>query len=146
MTSHKCGIRCGYINSSGIPWNAKHALIDPRDDNHAAAAAAARRLALDGGDLYTTNFVTAETHGLIVNRIDRDSAERFLDRLYAGSTHIIRATEGDERRAREIIHQQRDKEYSLVDAIRFAVMERLHLHQAWSYDQHFSQFGVAVVQ
>lgn len=63
---------------------------------------------------------------------------------------MIRAAEGDERRAHEIIHQQRDKQYSLVDVISFAVMERLHLRLAgpglaWSYDQHFIQFGVALV-
>lgn len=128
-----------------VDSSAYYALTDSRDHNHGAAVGAAQRLAHDGNDLYATNYVAAETHGLILNRLDRDSAERFLDRLYAGSTHIIRATEGDERRAREIIHQQRDKEYSLVDAISFAVMERLHLRQAWSYDQHFSQFGVALV-
>ncbi len=129
-----------------VDSSAYYALTDPRDDNHAAAVSVAQNLAREGSDLYTTNFVTAEAHSLILNRTDRDTAERFLDRLYAGSTHIIRATEGDERRPREIIHQQRDKEYSLVDAISFAVMARLHLRQAWSYDQHFSQFGMALVQ
>lgn len=125
--------------------SAYFALTDPRDDNHAAAVAVAQRLAREISDLYTTNYVAAETHGLIVNRLDRDSAELFLDRLYAGSTHLVRATEGDERQTREIIHQFRDKEYSLVDAISFAVMERLHLHQAWSYDQHFNQYGFVPV-
>lgn len=128
-----------------VDSSAYFAFTDPRDDNHAAAFAAAQRLAQDDSDLYTTNYVAAETHGLMVNRLDRDSAERFLDRLYAGSTHVVRATEGDERRARQIIHQHRDKEYSLVDAISFAVIERLHLRQAWSYDQHFSQYGCALV-
>lgn len=128
-----------------VDSSAHFALTDPRDDNHAVAVAAAQRLARDGNDLYTTNYVATETHGLIVNRLDRDTAERVLDHLYASTTHVIQATEGDERRAREIIHQQRDKEYSLVDAISLAVMERLHLRLAWSYDQHFSQFGAALV-
>lgn len=128
-----------------VDSSAYFVVTDPRDDNHAAAVAAAQRLAREGNDLCTTNYVAAELHGLIVTRLNRDTAERVLDHLYASTTHVIRATEGDERRAREIIHQQRDKEYSLVDAISFAVMERLHLRLAWSYDQHFSQFGVALV-
>lgn len=117
------------------------ALADTRDGNHPLAVATAQRLAREGNDLYTTNFVVAETHGLLLNRLDRDTAQRTLDRIYAGSLRIVRATERDETRAREIIHQSQDKEYSLVDAISFAVMERLHIRRAWSYDHHFDQFG-----
>lgn len=117
------------------------ALADPRDDNHALAVATAQRLARDGADLYTTNFVVAETHGLLLNRLDRDTAQRTLDRIYAGSIRIVRATERDETRAREIIRQQSDKEYSFTDAISFAVMERLHIRHAWTYDHHFRQYG-----
>jgi predicted nucleic acid-binding protein len=117
------------------------ALADPRDDNHALAVATAQRLAREGADMYTTNFVVAEAHGLLLNRLDRDTAQRTLDRIYAGSIRIIRATERDETRAREIIHQQNDKEYSFTDAISFAVMERLHIRRAWTYDHHFRQYG-----
>lgn len=68
-------------------------------------------------------------------------AAQVLERLYASETRILRATESDEQRAREIIAQQRDKEYSYTDAISFVVMQRLHLQLVWTYDQHFSQFG-----
>lgn len=91
--------------------------------------------------MYTTNFVVAEMHGLLLNRLDRDTAQRTLDRIYAGSLRIVRATEHDETCAREIIRQSQDKEYSLVDAISFAVMERLHIRHAWTYDHHFRQYG-----
>jgi predicted nucleic acid-binding protein len=129
-----------------VDTSSYYALMDPRDDNHAAAVTAVQRLGRAGVDLYTTNFVVAESHGLILNRMDRDAAERFLDRLYAGATHIIRATEADETRARNIVHQYRDKEYSLVDAISFAVMQRLHIRVAWTYDEHFAQFGFALAR
>jgi predicted nucleic acid-binding protein len=87
------------------------ALTDRRDDNHTAAELTARRFTQDGADLYTTNFVVAETHALILNRIGRDVAAQVLERLYASETRILRATESDERRAREIIIRQRDKDY-----------------------------------
>jgi predicted nucleic acid-binding protein len=77
--------------------------------------------------------------------MDRDTAERVVDALYASATRIIRATERDETRARQFIHQHRDKEYSYTDSISFAVMERLHLRLAWTYDHHFAQFGFAPV-
>lgn len=124
---------------------AYYALTDTHDGNHALAVATAQQLVRDGADLYTTNFVVAETHTLILNRLGRDVAERVLDRVHASSTRIVRVTERDETRAREIIHQSQDKEYSLVDAISFAVMERLHIRRAWTYDHHFSQFGWAHV-
>jgi predicted nucleic acid-binding protein len=89
--------------------------------------------------------VLIELHGLILNRIDRDTAERVLDALYASATRIIRATERDETRARQIIHRHHDKNYSLIDAISFAVMQRLHLRQVWTYDHHFAQFGFTSV-
>jgi len=64
-----------------------------------------------------------------------------LDETCAGATKIIRLLERDETQAREIIHQNKDKEYSLVDASSFALMQRLHIRVAWTYDQHFEQFG-----
>lgn len=127
-----------------VDSSAYYALTAEGDDNHAAAIAAASRLAHEGADLYTTNYVIAETHGLILNRMNRDTAQRVLERLYASTTRIIRATERDERRALEIIRQQSDKEYSLVDAISFAVMERLHIRNAWTYDHHFAQYGFTI--
>lgn len=67
-----------------------YALADPRDDNHARATATAQRYACDASDLYTTNFVIAEAHGLLLNRLDRDTALRTLDHIYAGSIRIVR--------------------------------------------------------
>lgn len=78
---------------------------------------------------------------MVLTRLGRDLAARTLDGLYASSVRIIRPTERDETRAREIIHQQRDKDYSYADAISFAVMERIHIRRAWAYDHHFAQFG-----
>jgi len=126
-----------------VDTSAYYALTDARDANHATAVATAQRLAREGCDLITTNFVADETHTLILNRLGRDLAERVLDRLSASSTRILRVTERDETRAREIIHLNQDKDYSLVDAISFAVMERLHLCHAWTYDHHFTQFGAS---
>ena len=128
-----------------VDTSAYFAANDPRDSNHAAAAATVRRLSQEGAQTYTTNFVVAETHTLLLTRRSRDVAAQVLDRLYASDTRIIRATEADERRAREIIRQYNDKDFSLIDAISFAVMERLHLRRAWTYDQHFAQFGFTLV-
>jgi len=123
-----------------VDSSAYYAYADSDDANHDAALSLAPRLATDQAGFYTSNFVVAETHGLLVNRLDRDTAERVLEQIYASTTRIVRATQADETRGREIIRQYRDKNYSLIDAISFAVMQRLHLRQVWTYEHHFAQF------
>ena len=58
-----------------------------------------------------------------------------------GPATIIRVREMDEQRARAIIAQYDDKGFSLIDALSFAVMERLQIRQAFTFDRHFAQFG-----
>lgn len=128
-----------------VDTSAYYAVADTHDNSHGVALAAIQKINREGNELLTSNFVIAETHTLLVNRLGRDIAEQVLDRLYASSTRIVRASERDETRAREIIHQHRDHEYSFVDAISFAVMERLHIRLVWTYDHHFQQFGFAQV-
>lgn len=47
----------------------------------------------------------------------------------------------DQKAAIEILQTNGDKTYSLSDAISFAIMRRLNIHRAASFDQHFRQFG-----
>jgi uncharacterized protein len=59
---------------------------------------------------------------------------------------IVRVIQTDEQRARIIIEQYSVKDFSLTDALNFAVMERLRIGQAVTLDDHFAQFGITVVQ
>ena len=124
-----------------VDTSAYYALADRSDMRHESAVATAHHLSENGSDLFTSNFVVVETYTLILNRLGRDSATQALTRIYASTTRTIRATEADKRRGREIVVQQKDKDYSLVDAISFVIMERMHLRLAWTYDHHFHQFG-----
>jgi predicted nucleic acid-binding protein len=40
-----------------------------------------------------------------------------------------------------MLAQYKDKDFSLTDALSFAVMERLGVRVAFSLDRHFVQFG-----
>ncbi|MGH2505437.1 MAG: type II toxin-antitoxin system VapC family toxin, partial [Ktedonobacterales bacterium] len=124
-----------------IDTSAYYTLLDKSATDHTQAQAAFKRMTSDQAELYITTIIVAEIHALVLIRLGRDLAARTLEGLYASSVRIIRPTERDETRAREIIRQQRDKAYSYADAISFAVMERLHLRHAWTYDHHFSQYG-----
>jgi hypothetical protein len=57
------------------------------------------------------------------------------------SVRVIRATLRDEAAGREIIYRYDDKDFSLTDAISFAVMRRLGITTAFSFDRDFIRFG-----
>jgi uncharacterized protein len=118
-----------------------YAALNRRDAAHRDAARLFRRARRDHWFLFTTNFVLAESHALILARMGRDRAWNFLQAVITGSTNVIRAEEADERRARAIIEQYRDKAFSYCDAVSFAVMERLDVPEAIAFDEHFRQYG-----
>jgi predicted nucleic acid-binding protein len=125
-----------------IDTSAYFALVDVDDINHARANSAAGAMQ---GRLYTTNYILAETHALLLRRLGRAIAARFLLEADRDRTNLIRVRADDEERAREIIFAHDDKDYSLTDATSFAVMERLHIGTAFTFDRHFAQYGFAVL-
>jgi predicted nucleic acid-binding protein len=89
-----------------------------------------------------TNFIVAETHALLLNRLNADIARRWvLDNAWP----IERAREDDEARARVILRQYSDKTFSYTDATSFAIMERLGVKAAFAFDPHFRQHGFQVL-
>jgi hypothetical protein len=58
---------------------------------------------------------------------------------------VARSRASDEERAREVSYQYDDKDFSMTDAISFAVMERLRITQALTFDRHFAQYGFTVL-
>lgn len=122
------------------------ALANPRETRRPAALAIARRIETERWRASTSNFVVAETHALVLARLGRAAAARVLRETDRDPRRpIVRVEEADERRAREIIDRYVDKDFSLTDAISFAVMERLGIGYAFSFDRHFAQYGFAVL-
>lgn len=129
-----------------VDSGAFYALSDPTDASHPEARTIATRLAAERWRSFTTNFVVAETHALVLARRGRAAAARVLAEIDTVSARVIvRAEEEDERRARAIIRQYADKDFSLTDAISFAVMERLGIGHAFAFDRHFAQYGFTVL-
>jgi predicted nucleic acid-binding protein len=128
-----------------IDTSAFFALTAPRDAAHHPALAIQQRLITERWRLYTTNLVIAETHALVLARLGRTIALRTLQRIDQGTTTIVRVSMADERRAREIITQYDDKDFSLTDATSFAVMERLRIAHAFTFDRNFVQYGLSVL-
>lgn len=128
-----------------VDTSAHYALFDANDDNHEAAARILADLLRDRWRLFTTNFVLAETHALALRRLDWAAALDLLTELTRSpGLTIVRVSPADERRAQDIIAQYRDKLFSNTDATSFAVMERLGLGHAFSFDRDFAQYGFVV--
>ena len=140
MSIHGPRLRIAMVDTS-----ASFALLDRRDDNHHAARRIAEQIAVRRIYLIAPNFLIAETHALILNKLGHATASAFLDRIDQGSIRVERIDVADEQRARDIIRQYKDKDFSLTDATSFAVMERLDIHHAFAFDHHFQQFGFTLL-
>jgi len=126
---------------------AYYALTDERDHSHLAARRAFDRLTNQQRRLITTNFILAEVHALLLHRLGRSVAARVLEAIDTSrGTVVVRISEAQERRAREIIARYDDKDFSLTDANSFAVMEEFGIRQAFTFDSHFAQFGFMLVR
>jgi predicted nucleic acid-binding protein len=128
-----------------VDASAYFALLDTDDANHAQALTISHRLMAEGWRLFTTSFVLAETHALLLNRLSQEIATRFLREMEHSPTTLVWVTPADVQRAKAIIYQYDDKDFSLTDATSFAVMERIRVPAAFTFDRHFAQYGFMVL-
>lgn len=129
-----------------VDTSAWYAIMDSRDHTAVPAQRFLRNLVEQRRELVTTTYIIAELHALLVSRANRHIARRALEELdRSADTTILRPDIEDEQRAREIITHYEDKDFSLTDAISFAVMERLGITHAFAFDHHFIQYGLIVL-
>lgn len=130
-----------------VDSSAYFSLIRAKDHNHQQALLIARHLDLQQWRIFTTSFVVAETHALIVNRLRRsDLGLVFLTTMNESKgTTVIQPTMPDQQRALQILGQHRDKQFSYADATSFAVMERFGISQVFSFDREFAQYGWSIL-
>lgn len=114
------------------------ALLDGDDVDHGRASAIARRLAKERRPSFVTNYIEAETHALVLRKLGRHLAREWL---LAGGLPVVRALPPEEERAKEILARFSDKDWSLCDAISFALIESRRVGAAFSFDHHFLQYG-----
>src|SRR5204863_4559575 len=114
------------------------------ESTHPAARAVATELATEQWGLFTTNLILAEVHALHLNRLGRRVALRVLQEIDRGATRVVRVSAADEQRARAILSQYDDKDFSLTDATSFTVMERLGIGVVFTFDRNFRHYGFRV--
>jgi predicted nucleic acid-binding protein len=128
--------RWAFVDSS-----AYYALIDAHESRHAAALVILRRLVSEHWRVYTSNFIVAEAHALILNRLGHRFGAQFLAEVDRGATVVLRVTEDDEQQAREILARYSDKDFSLTDGTSFAIMERIGISFAFTFDDDFGDYA-----
>ena len=113
-----------------------YAGVDSADVDNARAKA----ILAAGEALVTTDHVLVETWLLLRNRIHRKAAERFWEGLRSGAALIEPVGLADLEAAWQIGLTFPDQDFSLVDRTSFAVMRRLGIERAASFDNHFAVF------
>ena len=91
-----------FADSSGF-----HALANPRDGQHEAAMRLFRQLNARSSQLYTTRYVLAETHALLIARTrNQKLALDTLTEIESSSgTTLVPVLDEDERNARGILRR-----------------------------------------
>lgn len=141
MSSRRLSV-ASYPASIFVDTSAFYALADTTEGSHRRATPIARELERARARLVLSNFIRAEAHALILNRLGRHAADRFIAEL-ASAPHntLVRVSEADEQAALSLIARYHDRTFTLTDATSFVIMERLHITHAFTFDRNFVQYG-----
>jgi uncharacterized protein len=131
------------VNGVFVDTGAWYALVDKDDADHTAASIF---LAANTTPLITTNAVFSETITLIRYRIGHEAARIFGQKLKeSASVRMVAVTPADEDRAWELFTRYQDQDFSYADCTSFAVMQRMKLDTAFTFDRHFKVMKFVVV-
>lgn len=123
------------------------AQIDEKDDFHAQAVSILKKLKEENAPLITTNYILDETYTLIRVKCTVELVRDFVNGLKTMETgfRIEQVLTGDESEAWDWFWKKW-KRLSFTDCVSFAVMKRLGIERAATFDVHFKQAGFEMVQ
>lgn len=124
----------------GVLWDSSAilALLDADDADHERAVVITRQIASEKRPSFITNYIEVEAHALLLRKLGRMLAREWL---LTGALPVVRALPQEEDRAREIVARHSDKDWSLCDAISFAVLDVRGIRCAFTFDRHFLQYS-----
>jgi predicted nucleic acid-binding protein len=113
-----------------------------RDEHHARAARAWRRLERSGDRLFTGALVVAEAVTYLARHAGGAfAAERGRSLLASSAISVLRSDPDDENSALGLLERFADQRLSFTDAVSFALMRRHGLKRAFTFDRHFVMAG-----
>lgn len=129
-----------------VDTSAWYAIIDRSDTDHPPAVRSLRRLARSRTTLVTTGHVLAELHRLLLHRTHRTKASGAVQKMLATPRlEVAHADEADLTAALKWLARFADQDFTLTDAIAFAIMERMKIRRAFAFDHDFSVAGFDLV-
>lgn len=119
-----------------VDTSAWYAAADRGDRSNARA----KKVLSSGNVLVTSDHILLETWLLLRHRLSRKAAEQFWQGLREGAARVEVVTPSDLDAAWRIGREFPDQDFSLADRTSFALMQRLGIHQAASFDDDFAVF------
>lgn len=113
-----------------------YAAADSSDTHNSRA----KDILTSGEPLVTSDHVLVETWTLLRFRIRHQAAERFWESMRGGVAMIEPVGAADLEAAWLIGASYHDHDFSIVDRTSFAIMHRLGIERAASFDHHFAIF------
>jgi len=122
------------------------ALVNSRDQWHAASIRWEQALAKLRRPLMTTDFVLIEVGDALSRRQFRQHAGQLIQQLRKSShVQVISANAAMIEGALKLFVARPDKDWGLTDCASFVVMQEHGLHEALTSDDHFRQAGFRVL-
>ncbi len=122
------------------------ALDYKNDQHHKKAVAKSSEIKKRKIGMITSEYVIDETLTLIRHRTSHHAAVVFGEAVF--NSNIVRVEEvkeDDRRKAWDIFKKYHDKKLSFTDCTSFALMQRMRLLKAFTFDKHFRQMGIEVI-
>lgn len=118
------------------------ALNNKNDQYHDEAVSKITKVRQQKIQLVTSEYVFDESVTIIRYRISHRAAVAFGDALISSNVASIEDITNEERlKAWVLFKKYRDKDLSFTDCTSFALMVKLKLQKAFSFDNHFKQVG-----
>jgi predicted nucleic acid-binding protein len=125
-----------------VDTGAWYAASVPSDNDHAAARAF---IASNSEPFVTSDYIYNELLTLFRARGHMNRAKGWIDQVRAQRCDIIQVTPDDIEQATDVFFRFADKEWSFTDCTCLVLMQRLGIQRAFSFDDHFRQFGTVTV-
>jgi predicted nucleic acid-binding protein len=126
-----------------VDTGAWYALAIASDPDHNAAKSFVASI---NEPLVTSDYVVDELLTLFTRRGQKQRAVEWIqDVLRSGGTELFRVSDQDFESALQLFEKFHDKVWNFTDCTSFALLQRLEIKTAFSFDHHFHQFGIVNV-
>lgn len=123
--------------------------FSPRDGTHKRASDFMQKFREGKTDFKTlviTNAIFIECVDLTQRKLGKEEAVRLGDTLRQSKVvRVVDTTDTDKEDAWEIMSKYKDQDSNLTDSLSFAIMRRLRMRTAFTFDEHFKIHGYKMV-